>query len=111
MKGKLLNPKKVFYYDGDTFSMGKSLYDWPGIAGHFGIDVKLCGPVQCSMNKTKPADFNCMDPEHRHAARPCPASRLHTHLGRSPRTPMGRRTRRRGLPLDVAARGSPCGMG
>ena len=39
-----LNPKKVFYYDGDTFSMGKSLYDWPGIAGHSGSTLSSADP-------------------------------------------------------------------
>eukprot|EP00966_Prymnesium_polylepis_P060419 1402134-Prymnesium_polylepis.1 len=61
-----LNPKNVFYYDDLSFSMGKGLYDWPKIATKLGLDPKqLCGPVQCSMNKAKSADFNCMDADHK----------------------------------------------
>ena len=64
-----LNPNNVYEYDDGKFSVGKAIFDWPGIAEKYGLDKNLCGPVQCNTATSKCRDFNCRNPKHSYAVR------------------------------------------
>ena len=72
------NPKRIFYFSDGSHSLGCTHINWPKIAVKFGLDAKLCGPVQCNVNVDKPRDYNCMNADHRYAAaraQPLPQTR------------------------------------
>lgn len=68
-----VNPKRVFYYEDGSHSMGAALINFPKICAKMKWDAKkLCGPVTMTMVSNKPRDYDCMDSSHRCDERPTP---------------------------------------
>ena len=62
-----LNLTLVYYYEDDTFSKAKSLYNWPGICAKYGWDAsKYCGPYVMSTKADANKWLDCRDHGHEH---------------------------------------------